>query len=428
MRVPPHNLEAEESLLGAMMLNRDALYAVIAARIEGTDFYKPAHGWIFDAIKSLIGRGEAVDPMTVANELSIAGRPVDQSDLMRIQNAGTISLDATTQARIVMDAALGRKLIEVAGRIGELGYERANVGESIDEAERLLLEVADRRLTDRTVRLDDSIQAVMNRLDRIGAAGFAGVSTGFKGLDQMILGLQPAALYVLAARPAMGKSACALCIADHVASIGKPALVFSLEMEHEDLTSRLLAGEARVDARRLWDGDLSEAEWKRINAAVGRIESSPLFFDDDPTPTLLGLRAKARRIKARYGLGLVVVDYVQLMHTKAENRQQQVDEITRTLKVMARELQVPVLALSQLNREVERRADKRPTLADLRDSGAIEQHADVVAFIYRDEIYNPDSPDRGTAELIVAKHRNGPTGTVRLAFQGRFMKFEEMAA
>lgn len=431
-RVPPHNLEAEESLLGAMMLNRDAIDAAVTARVGSTDFYKPAHGHVFEAIIGLFVRGEPVDPVTVAEELrtrdlldALGGKPA----LLRVQAATPASANAAHYATIVVELALLRRLIAVAGQVAELGYDGgADPAAALDAAEGLLLEVADHRLTDRTVNVATSTQRVLDRLERIYNHGdFTGAPTGFHDLDQMLLGLQPGALYVIAGRPSMGKTALALAVGEHVAEHTGPALVFSLEMEHEDLTARLLAKRAKVDARRMWDAKLTEADWNSMTDAVGELAVIPLWIDDDPNPTLLEIRAKARRLKARHGLAVIVVDYMQLMTTKAESRQLEVDAIARNLKILARELEVPVIALSQLNRDVEKRADKRPTLSDLRDSGAIEQHADVVAFIYRDEVYNPTSDQRGTAEIIVAKQRNGPIGTIRLAYIAHLVKFADIA-
>ena len=438
-RVPPHNLEAEEALLGAMLLSRDAITAAVEARVEAGDFYKPAHAHVFDAVMSLYGQGEAVDTLTVAEELrraelldGIGGRDV----LRRLAVGTPASANAGHYARIVNELALLRRLIGVAGEIAELGYEPTDdVTETLDRAESLVFEVAEHRVADTMVGLSDAVQHTLDQLEAMyGRDGdITGVATGYHELDSLLLGLQPSNLVVVAARPGCGKTSFALGAAANVAIVGRrPVLFFSMEMGSIELTKRLLAAEARVEARRLQTGNIPEPEWQRIAHAVGRLSESPLFIDDNPHCTVMEMRAKSRRIRARHGdLGLVVVDYLQLMTPsttrRSENRQVEVAEISRGLKILARELECPVVALSQLNRQLEYRQDKRPMLADLRESGALEQDADVVVFLYRDEIYNPDSDDRGTAEIHVAKHRNGPTGMVRLAFLDHLTKFANMA-
>jgi replicative DNA helicase len=437
-RVPPHNLEAEESLLGAMLLSRDAITAAVEAGVEASDFYKPAHTHLFDAVMSLYGQGEPVDPVTVAEELrradlldSLGGRQT----LLHLQAATPASANATHYAKIVNELALLRRLIGVAGDIAEMGYDDSQeVVETLDRAEALVFEVAERRVSESMVKVSDALQDTLDQLEALydSSGDITGVPTGYTGLDHQLLGLQPSNLIVVAARPGAGKTSLALGAAANVAmEARKPVLFFSMEMGTLELTKRLLAGEARVDARRLQTGNIPEADWTRLSHAVGRLAEAPLFIDDNPHCTVMEMRAKARRTKARHGdLGLVVVDYLQLMTPmakRAENRQVEVAEISRGLKILARELDCPVMALSQLNRQLEYRADKRPMLADLRESGSLEQDSDVVIFIYRDEIYNPDSDQRGTAEIIVAKHRNGPTGTTRLAFVDRLTKFANMA-
>ncbi len=437
-RVPPHNLEAEESLLGAMLLSRDAITASVEAGVEASDFYKPAHTHLFDAVMSLYGQGEPVDPVTVAEELrradlldSLGGRQT----LLHLQAATPASANATHYAKIVNELALLRRLIGVAGDIAEMGYDDSqDVVETLDRAESLVFEVAERRVSESMVKVSDALQETLDQLEALydSSGDITGVPTGYTDLDHLLLGLQPSNLIVVAARPGAGKTSLALGAAANVAmEARKPVLFFSMEMGTLELTKRLLAGEARVDARRLQTGNIPEADWTRLSHAVGRLAEAPLFIDDNPHCTVMEMRAKSRRTKARHGdLGLVVVDYLQLMTPmakRAENRQVEVAEISRGLKILARELDCPVMALSQLNRQLEYRADKRPMLADLRESGSLEQDADVVVFIYRDDIYNPDSDQRGTAEIIVSKHRNGPTGTTRLAFVDRLTKFANMA-
>jgi replicative DNA helicase len=439
-RVPPHNLDAEESLLGAMLLSRDAISAATEARVETSDFYKPAHGHVYDAIMSLYGQGEPVDPVTVSDELrradlldTLGGRQT----LLRLQAATPASANATHYAKIVSELALLRRLIAVAGEIAEMGYDDSDeVTITLDRAESLVFEVAERRVSESMTGITDALQETLDQLEARyeGADDVVGVRTGFLDVDNLLMGLQPSTLVVLAARPSMGKTALALGFARGVSTIERrPVLFFSMEMGTLELTKRLLATEAKVDAKKLWTAKLNEPEWGRLSHAVGRLAETPLFIDDNPHCTVMEMRAKARRAKARYGdLGLIVVDYVQLMTPstgrRSENRQVEVAEISRGLKILARELECPVLALSQLNRQLEYRNDKRPMLADLRESGGLEQDADVVMFIYRDEVYDHESPDKGKAEIIVSKHRNGPTGNVGLAFNPSRAEFVNMAA
>jgi len=435
-RVPPHNLEAEESLIGAMLLSRDA----IAAGVEcctAEDFYKPAHGRIFEAVLSLYAKGQPADPVTVGEELRRTGMldaVGDQSVLISLQLSTPSTANAAHYARIVEEHALLRRLVSVAGEIAELGYSvPTDVTSVVDRAEAMVFEVAQRRIVDTTSSLRDLLAEALDHLEQVvDAPGtVTGVPTGFIDLDSQLAGLQKANLVVVGARPSMGKTSFALGIVTHAAVHAQvPVLLFSLEMSHLELTQRMLCSEAQVDASRMRTGHVLEADWPKISSAIGRLGEAPVFIDDNPRVTVMDIRAKARRMKAKEGLGLVVIDYLQLMtgHSgRFENRQVEVSEISRGLKVLARELEVPVLALSQLSRNLEMRQDKRPVLADLRESGSIEQDSDVVVFIYRDEVYNADSPDRGTAEIIVAKHRNGPTGVSQLAFLPHYTRFANVA-
>jgi replicative DNA helicase len=437
-RVPPHNLEAEESLLGAMLLSRDAITAAVEARVDATDFYKPAHTHIFEAVMALYGQGEPVDVVSVAEELRkvqllepLGGR----ATLLRIQAGTPASANAGHYATIVSELALLRRLITVAGDIAEMGYDTPDdVTETLDRAESLVFEVAERRVSESLIGISDSLQATLDQLESMYGrdTDVTGVPTGYQELDDLLLGLQPSNLVIVAARPGAGKTSFALGAAANAALVSRrPTLFFSMEMGNLELTKRLLAGEARVEARKLWTGNIPEGDWTRLSHAVGRLAEAPLFIDDNAHCTIMEMRAKARRIRARYGdLGMIVVDYIQLMSSgvrNPENRQVEVSDLSRGLKILARELDCPVMALSQLNRQLEYRQDKRPMLADLRESGSLEQDADVVCFIYRDEIYNPESDQRGTAEIIVAKHRNGPTGSTRLAFLDHLTKFANMA-
>jgi replicative DNA helicase len=434
-RVPPHDLQAEESLLGAMLLSRDAISAAVET-CRAEDFYRPAHGHIFDAICSLYAQGEPADPVTVADELR-------RADLLEgIGGAGNlVALQANTPAianaaryaHIVQEHALLRRLISVASEIAEIGYSLPeDVMAALDRAEAMVFDVAERRVTDSLKPLRELLAASLDHLEALYNRGDAvtGVPTGYMDLDEQLSGLQPSSLVIVGARPSMGKTSFALGIAAHAAMERRePVLFFSLEMSHLELTQRLLCSEAKVDSSRMRNGRLLQSDWPKVVSAMGKLGEAPLFIDDNPNLSVMEIRAKARRLKSREGLGLIVVDYLQLMSSSnsVENRQVEVSEVSRGLKILARELEVPVVALSQLSRGLEGRADKRPMLADLRESGSLEQDADVVLFIYRDEIYNKDSPDKGTAEIIIAKHRNGPTGSVQLAFLDHYTRFANIA-
>ena len=423
-------------MLGALLLSREAIGLVSEQGLSPSDFYRPAHQHIFDAIRALYSSGGPVDTVTVADELRRAGLldEVGGSEAMHeLQNATPAISSAGHYAKIVQDTALLRRLIYVAADIAELAYsEPDDVTKALDEAETKVFQVAEQRVTDSTRQLDQLLSEAMDRLQETFDRGdtITGVATGYTDLDEMLSGLQPSALYIVGARPAMGKTAFGLGMATHVAQHGqKPVLVFSLEMGHAELTQRILSSEARVDSMKIRTGRLAEADWAKIGKAIGRLEV-PLFLDDNPRVTVMEIRAKARRIKARYGgLGLIVIDYLQLMSTSgySENRQLEVSEISRNLKILARELEVPIVALSQLSRNLESRSDKRPMLQDLRESGSLEQDSDVVMFLYRDEVYNNESPDKGSAEVIIAKHRSGPIGTKRLVFLGQYTRFDNAA-
>ncbi|MEZ5341136.1 MAG: replicative DNA helicase [Acidimicrobiales bacterium] len=436
LRVPPSNLAAEEAVLGAMLLSREAIADVVEI-LDVDNFYKPAHGHVFDAILSLYSAGEPVDAVTVADELK-------RADLLEVSGGPGILLDlqgntpaisnAAHYARIVEEHALLRRMIAVSNEIAEMAYRvPEDVVQAVDDAESAMFEVAQRRVTNSTAEIKDLLSANLDRLETLYEKGDAvtGIQSGYNDLDELLAGLQPNALYVVGARPAMGKTAFALGMAANAAMRdNRPVLIFSLEMGQLELSQRILCSEALVDSTRIKTGKLQEADWNRISHAVGRLAEAPIFIDDNPNTSVMEIRAKARRLKSRNGdLGLIVVDYIQLMtgRSNAESRQVEVAEISRNLKILARELECPVVALAQLNRSLEQRADKRPMLSDLRESGSLEQDADVVMFLYRDEVYDNASPDKGMAEIIVAKHRNGPTGTVRMAFRGQYTRFDNMA-
>jgi replicative DNA helicase len=435
-RVPPHNLQAEESVLGALMLSRDAIGVVGEAGLRVRDFYSPAHQHIFDSVRALYSSSGPVDVVTVADELRRNGLLEGLGGIERLnelQNATPSVSGAEHYAKIVMDTALLRRLIHTAGEITDIAFgEPDDVVKAVDLAETKMFEVAEDRVVDSTREVQELLNETMDQLEENYERGdtITGAATGYDDLDELLSGLQPSTLNIVGARPAMGKTAFGLGMATHVAKhSAKPVLFFSLEMGHAELTQRILSSEAKVDSTKLRTGKLSESDWSKIGLAVGRLEV-PLYLDDNPRVTVMEIRAKARRLKAlQGGLSLIVIDYLQLMggDGNSENRQLEVSEISRSLKILARELEVPIVALSQLSRNLESRSDKRPMLADLRESGSLEQDADVVMFLYRDEVYNMESPDKGSAEVIVSKHRSGPIGTKRLVFLGQYTRFDNAA-
>lgn len=435
-RIPPHNLNAEESVLGAVLLSSDAINAVAEINLVPGDFYKPGHQHIYDAVRALVGSGEPVDAVTVADELRRHGLLElvgGIETLHSLQNATPAISNAHHYARIVQDTSLLRRLIHVGSEISEIGFtDPDDARKAVDKAESKMFELGDGYTPDSTRPLSELVPKTMDHLEQRYELNNAitGMATGFDELDELLSGLQPSTLNIVGARPAMGKTAFGLGMATYIAqNSGLPVLVFSLEMGQLELTQRILSSEARVDSQKLRTGNLNEADWAKIGTAVGRLEV-PLYLDDNPRVTVMEIRAKARRIKARDGLGLVVVDYLQLMSgsDRAENRQLEISEISRNLKILARELEVPIVALSQLSRGLESRHDKKPMLSDLRESGSLEQDADVVMFLYREEVYSRDDPSKkGLAEVIVAKHRSGPIGDIQLVFHGHYTRFDNIS-
>lgn len=434
-RIPPHNLDAEQSVLGAMLVSKEAIANVIEI-LQPEDFYKPAHTEIYDVILTIFSRGEAPDAVTAADELtrrgtldSIGGKPY----ILGLLDAYPTASSAARYARIVEEHSRLRRLIDAGNRVQEIGFAiPEDVDSAVDDAEEIIYQVADRRLRDDIQPIKQLLTQNMEAIETLYERGesVTGLATGFHDLDEMTSGFQPSNLIIVAARPSMGKSALMGDFALHAATkVGRPVVLFNLEMSRHELVRRFLASEARVDAQRIAKGSLQEQDWTRLSAALGRLAEAPIFIDDSANVTLMEIRAKCRRLKQKHDLGLVIIDYLQLMQSprRSENRQQEVSEISRNLKILARELDVPVICASQLNRGVEYRADKRPLLGDLRESGSIEQDSDIVMFIYRDEVYNPDTEARGEAELIIAKHRNGPTGKVRLAFMNQYTRFASIA-
>jgi replicative DNA helicase len=421
-----------------MMLSAGAI-GDATGTVTASDFYKPAHGHIFDAVHTLYATGQPADAVTVADELRRAGL-LDAiggpAVLAQILSATPATTNAARYAQIVEEYALLRRLIGVSGEIAELGYSvPEDVQKALDRAESLVYEVNERRVTDSMKPLASLLSENLDHIEALHERGSAitGTPTGFLDLDLLLSGLQPNSLVVVGARPAMGKTSFGLGMLAHAALDAvdpKPCLFFSLEMSHLELTQRILCSEARVDSHRLRNGQLKGDDWSAISRAMGRLGPAPIYIDDNPNLTIMEIRAKARRLKSQVGkLGMIVIDYLQLMtgRSSAENRQVEVSELSRGLKILARELETPVVALSQLSRGLEMRADKRPMLSDLRESGALEQDADVAMFIFREEVYDPKPENAGQAEIIVAKHRSGPTGIVQLAYLPQYTRFANMA-
>jgi len=433
-RVPPQSLEAEESVLGGVMLDNSALDRILDV-VRPQDFYRGAHRKLFTAILALAERSEPIDLITLSEilkargELSDVGGAAYLAELAaRVPTAANI----LHYARIVRDRAVLRELIAAATEIATRGYDGGDdVAELLDRAEQTIFAISERQVRGSFMRLADVLVGSIKTIERLyeQKQAVTGVATGFTDLDRLTSGLQPADLIIVAGRPSMGKTAFCLNIAEHAAlRAGVGVAVFSLEMAKEQLAMRMLCSEARVDLARVRTGHLTEREFPRLAMAAGRLADAPIYIDDTPALSVLELRAKARRLKrdAAAKLGLVIVDYVQLMRSTEgkDNREQEISEISRSLKALAKELEVPVVALSQLNRQVENRNPPIPRLADLRESGAIEQDADVICFLYREEYYVEDSDKKGGAEVIVAKQRNGPIGTVELTFLREFTRFE----
>jgi replicative DNA helicase len=435
--VPPQNLEAEESVLGAMLLSPGAIGAV-SEILDAGDFYRGSHGTVYRAALALYGKGEPVDAITLVDELERRGELEQVGGRGRIHELAALvpaTANAAHYARIVGEMATLRGLVRAGQEIARLGQDRpGDTTDLVDRAEQLVFELAQQRVTGDFTHIEQLLKESFERITQLYEAGadVTGIPTGFRELDKLTSGFQPGNLIIIAARPSMGKSALALCTAANLAVRHEiPTALFTLEMSKSEVTQRMMCSEAKVESQRLRTGKLAADDWPRLTAACDKLMKAPIYVDDTGSITMMELRSKARRLKSREpGLGLLIVDYLQLMTsgTNPENRVQEVSQISRNLKVLARDLEVPILALSQLSRAVEQRHDKRPILSDLRESGSIEQDADLVAFVYRDEYYNGEESDQqGLAEVIVAKHRNGPTDTVKLSFLKRYAKFADLA-
>ena len=436
--VPPQNLEAEESILGAMMLSPTAV-GTVSEILDASDFYRESHAKVFRAALGLWAKGEPVDAITLANELDERGELEDIGGQGRIVELAALvpsTSNVEHYARIVKEMATLRGLVRAGQEITRLGHDRpGEVIDLVDRAEQIVFELAQQRVTSDFSHIEVLLKESFERITQLYEAGVdvTGVPSGFRELDHLTSGFQPGNLVILAARPSMGKSALGLCMAANLAVRSEiPVALFTLEMSKSEVTQRMMCSEAKVESQRLRSGRLAPEDWPRLTAACDRLMKAPIYVDDTGSTTIMEVRSKARRLKSREpALGLIIIDYLQLMTsgTTAENRVQEVSQISRALKVLARDLDVPILAMSQLSRAVEQRQDKRPLLSDLRESGSLEQDSDLVFFVYRDEYYaGEESDQQGLAEIILAKHRNGPTGTAKLSFLRRYAKFADLAA
>lgn len=436
-RTPPQDLNAEQSVLGGMMISKDAI-ADVVEQIRGTDFYKPAHEAIYDAIIDLYGRGEPADAVTIADELTKRGeigRIGGVSYLHTLISMVPTAANAGYYARIVRERAVLRRLVEAGTKIVQIGFatDGGDVDELVNNAQAEIYAVSERRTTEDYHRLGEVLGGTVDEIEAAGhrGDGMTGVPTGFSDFDRLTNGLHPGQMIIIAARPAIGKSTLGIDMI-RAASIhhNMASVVFSLEMSRNEITMRLLAAEARIALQKMRTGQMGDDDWQKLASTMGRISEAPLFIDDSPNMSLMEIRAKCRRLKQKHDLKLVMIDYLQLMSSgkRVESRQQEVSEFSRALKLLAKELEVPVIALSQLNRGPEQRGDKKPQMSDLRESGSIEQDADMVILLHREDAYERESPRAGEADLIVAKHRNGPTDTITVAFQGHYSRFVDMQA
>ncbi|MBE6074664.1 MAG: replicative DNA helicase [Selenomonas ruminantium] len=434
-RVPPQNIEAEQAVLGAMLIKKEAIIAVQEILLPD-DFYREAHRIVYEAMLELSGNDEAVDLVTLTEQLrksekleKIGGLPF----ITQLANAVPTAANVTYHAKIVKEKAELRNLINAATEIAGAAYEDTdNVENIMDEAEKKILAVANRQNGGAFESMKSIVMRTFERINVLyeSKGGLTGISSGFKDLDTLTAGLQKSDLILVAARPSMGKTAFTLNIASYVGLHGHSVAFFSLEMSKEQLMQRMLCSEGGIDASRLRTGQLDEGEWNHLVETADKLSRAPIYIDDTAGITVMDLRSKARRLKAEHGLDLIIIDYLQLMQGRpsknSDNRQQEISEISRSLKALARELDVPVIALSQLSRSVESRQVKKPMLSDLRESGSLEQDADIVMFLYREDYYDKDTENKNITEIIVAKHRNGPVDSISLFFQKEFTKFRDL--
>lgn len=433
-RIPPHNIEAEQSVIGCMLLDKEII-STVTEILKSDDFYREDHREIFESIMDLFDKGEPVDIITVSEQLKVRGSLENVGGLEYLTNI-TTSVPTTSNARhyakIVEEKSILRKLIKASSDIVNMGYEASDeVTYVLDRAEKNIFDILQKRNMQGFSHIKDIIVDTFNRLEELynNNGQITGIPTGFVDLDYKTSGLHNSDLILVAARPAMGKTAFALNIAQYAAVHRHvPVAIFNLEMSKEQLVNRMLSIESMVDAQKMKTGKLEDDDWQKIARTLGPMSEAPIYIDDTPGTSIMEIRAKCRRLKLEKNLGLVVIDYLQLMQGrgKTESRQQEISEISRSLKILAKEINVPIITLSQLSRAPEARADHRPMLSDLRESGAIEQDADIVMFLYRDDYYNPDTDKKNIAEVILAKHRSGSTGTVELVWMGQYTKFANL--
>lgn len=438
LKVPPHSVEAEQSVVGGLLLDNGA-WDRVSDLITADDFYRREHRLIFDAIAALCEQASPADIVTVCEQLDKTGELEAVGGLSYVAslaNNTPSAANVVAYCNIVRERSVLRQLLRAASDITATTYQPNGriVTELLDFAEQRILEISEKGPRRGDVRpISKILTEAVDRIDQLfrSKSSITGVATGFVDLDEKTSGLQPSDLVIIAGRPSMGKTSFAMNIAENAAVGHKvPVAIFSMEMPGSQLAIRMMSSLGRINAHRMRTGKLDDDDWPRLTSAVSLLNEAPIFIDDTPGLTPLDLRARARRIKREHGLGMIIVDYLQLMQSgeSEENRATEISGITRSLKGLAKELSVPVVAMSQLNRSVEQRNDKRPVMSDLRESGAIEQDADLILFIYRDEVYNPDSPEKGKAEIIIGKQRNGPIGTVALTFLGEYTKFENYAS
>jgi len=428
-------MAAEQAVLGSMMISKDAI-ADVAETVRGVDFYRPSHETIFDAIIDLYGRGEPADMVTVADELRRQGQleRVGGAPYLHTLAANVpIAANASYYGEIVREKAMLRRLVDAGTKIVQIGYAgEGEVDDIVDQAQAEVFRLTEKRSSEDYAPLSDIMDGVLDEIEAISnrEAGIYGVPTGFADLDELTNGFHGGQMIIVAARPAMGKSTLALDFC-RAASIHNnlTSVFFSLEMSRSEITMRLLSAEAKVPLNHIRNGNMSDEDWNKLARKMGEVSSAPMFVDDSPNMTMMEIRSKARRLKQRHDLKLIVLDYLQLMTSgkKVESRQLEVSEFSRQIKLLAKELDVPIVALSQLNRGSEQRSDKRPMVSDLRESGSLEQDADMVILLHRDDVYEKESTRPGEADLIVAKHRNGPTRDIVVAFQGHYSRFVDMA-
>lgn len=433
-RIPPHNIEAEQAVLGCMLLDAEVVPTVLEL-LKSEDFYREDHREIYEALGDLFEKAQAIDLITVSERLQLRGTLDNIGGLDYLANltsAVPTTSNAKHYAKIIEEKSILRRLIKASSDIINMGYEASEeVSYVLDKAEKSIFDILQKRNNQGFMHIKDILSETFSKLEELyNSKGFiTGIPTGFNDLDLKMAGLHNSDLILVAARPAMGKTAFVLNIASHAAiHAGVPVAIFNLEMSKDQIVNRILCSEVMVDAQRMRTGQLEDGDWQKIARALGPVSEAPIYIDDTPSISVTEIRAKCRRLKLEKNLGLIIIDYLQLMQgrSKSENRQQEVSEISRSLKVLAKELNVPVITAAQLSRGPESRTDHRPMLSDLRESGAIEQDADIVMFLYRDDYYNPDTENKNVSEVIMAKHRGGSTGTIELRWFGEYTKFANL--